>query len=144
MMNPETTVKPSPQPPPLNEPQLPIEGGKSRSLWILWLVIVCVLGGIVALVVYRQHTSQASASSRSNVSARGIPVDVAMAEHGNLPVYQDGLLGTVTPIQTVTIHTRVDGQLIRVAFAEGQIVKKGDLLAQIDPDPFKAQLMQAQ
>ena len=63
---------------------------------------------------------------------------------GNLPVYQDGLLGTVTPIQTVTIHTRVDGELIKVAFVEGQIVKKGDLLAEIDPNPFKAQLEQAQ
>ena len=63
---------------------------------------------------------------------------------GNLPVYKDGLLGTVTPIQTVTIHTRVDGQLIKVAFVEGQIVKKGDLLVQIDPNPFRTQLEQAQ
>jgi multidrug efflux system membrane fusion protein len=144
MMSLETTVKQSPQPPPLNGPQFPIEGGKSRSLWILWLVIVCVLSGIVALVVYRLRTSQANASSRTNVGGRGIPVDVAMAERGNLPVYQDALLGTVTPIQTVTIHTRVDGQLIKVAFVEGQIVKKGDLLVQIDPNPFKAQLEQAQ
>jgi multidrug efflux system membrane fusion protein len=144
MMSPETTVKLSPQPPPLNQPQLPIKGGKSRSLWILWLVILCVLSGIGALVVYRLHTSQANASSRSAVGGRGIPVDVVMAQRGNLPVYQNGLLGTVTPIQTVTIHTRVDGQLIKVAFVEGQIVKKGDLLVQIDPNPFKAQLQQAQ
>jgi multidrug efflux system membrane fusion protein len=144
MMNPETAIKPSPRPPPPNEAPLPIKGSKSRSLWILWLVILCVLSGIAALVVYRQHTSQANASSRNNASPRGIPVDVAMAERGNLPVYQDGLLGTVTPIQTVTIHTRVDGQLIKVAFVEGQIVKKGDLLVQIDPNPFKAQLLQAQ
>ncbi|MGD0388178.1 MAG: efflux RND transporter periplasmic adaptor subunit [Tepidisphaeraceae bacterium] len=107
-------------------------------------MIVCVLGGIVALVAYRVHTSQNNVSSRSNVGGRGIPVDVVMAERGNLPVYQAGLLGTVTPIQTVTIHTRVDGQLIKVAFVEGQIVKKGDLLVQIDPNPFKAQLEQAQ
>jgi multidrug efflux system membrane fusion protein len=144
MMSLQTTVKPSPQPPPLNEPQVPVERGKSRSLWILWVVILCVLSGIVALVVYRVHTSQANASSRNNMGGRGIPVDVVMAERGNLPVYQDGLLGTVTPIQTVTIHTRVDGQLIKVAFVEGQIVKKGDLLVQIDPNPFKAQLQQAQ
>ncbi len=67
-----------------------------------------------------------------------------MAWRGNLPVYVDGLLGTVTPLKTVTVHTRVDGQLIKVAFEEGQIVHRGDLLAQIDPDPYKAALEQAQ
>jgi multidrug efflux system membrane fusion protein len=72
-----------------------------------------------------------------------IPVDVAPAYRGELPIYENALLGTVTSLQTVTVHTRVDGQLVKVAFVEGQIVHEGDLLAQIDPNPYKAQLEEA-
>jgi multidrug efflux system membrane fusion protein len=68
---------------------------------------------------------------------------VASAQRGDLPVYFNGL-GTVTAFNTVTVHSRVDGQLNSVAFREGQFVHEGDLLAQIDPRPFQVQLEQAQ
>src|SRR5713226_445826 len=72
-----------------------------------------------------------------------VPVVVATAQRGDLPVYFNGL-GTVSAFNTVTVRSRVDGQLISIAFKEGQFVHEGDLLAQIDPRPFQVQLAQAQ
>lgn len=60
-----------------------------------------------------------------------------------MPVYLSGL-GTVTGLQTVTIRSRVDGELIKVAFKEGQMVQAGDLLAEIDPRAFQVQLRQTE
>jgi multidrug efflux system membrane fusion protein len=71
-----------------------------------------------------------------------MPVVAAPARKGNIDVYIDAL-GTVTPRNMVVVRTRVDGQLMSVAFREGQDVKAGDLLAQIDPRPFEVQLTQA-
>ena len=76
-------------------------------------------------------------------AARAVPVVAATARTGDLGVYQSGL-GTVTPVKTVTVHTRVDGELLSVAYREGQLVREGDLLAQIDPRPFEVQLHQAE
>jgi multidrug efflux system membrane fusion protein len=70
-------------------------------------------------------------------------VAVAKARQGDIPVFLNGL-GNVTAFYTVTLHSRVDGQLMNVAFREGQSVKEGDLLAQIDPRPFQVQLEQAE
>ena len=70
-----------------------------------------------------------------------IPVVTAVAQAGNVPIYLTGL-GTVRAYNTVTIHVRVNGTLDNLVFVEGQDVKAGDLLAQIDPRPYQAQLDQ--
>src|SRR5436190_12714177 len=70
-----------------------------------------------------------------------VPVSVSVVQKKNVPIYLDGL-GTVQPFNTVTVRARVDGQLEKVAFSEGQDVRAGDLLAKIDPRPFQAQLDQ--
>jgi multidrug efflux system membrane fusion protein len=72
-----------------------------------------------------------------------LPVVLAPATTMDVPVYINAL-GTVTPVQSVTVKTQVDGQLLTVLFDDGQMVKEGDLLAEIDPRPFEAQLLQYQ
>ena len=72
-----------------------------------------------------------------------IPVVVATTEQRDVPIYLDGL-GTVVALKTVAVHTLVDGRLLEVFFKDGQEVRRGQLLARIDPDPFLAQLHQAE
>ncbi|MFZ1377439.1 MAG: MdtA/MuxA family multidrug efflux RND transporter periplasmic adaptor subunit [Geothrix sp.] len=79
----------------------------------------------------------------ANAAGRPVPVAVAVARKGDMAVHLTGL-GTVTAINSVTVKSRVDGQLLRIAFTEGQMVREGDLLAEIDPRPFQVQLMQAE
>jgi membrane fusion protein, multidrug efflux system len=71
-----------------------------------------------------------------------IPVTIAQAQTADFAVYLNGL-GTVQPYETVTVHSRVDGELTKVAFKQGQMVSEGELLAQIDPRPYQAALDQA-
>src|ERR1700742_233450 len=70
-------------------------------------------------------------------------IRAANAERGNMPITIDAL-GTVTPLATVTVHTQIAGRLMSVGFQEGQLVKVGDFLDQIDPRPYEAALSQAQ
>jgi multidrug efflux system membrane fusion protein len=83
-----------------------------------------------------------AARGKGDPNARPVPVMAAAARKGNIEVYIDAL-GTVTPRNMVVVRSRVDGQLLSVAFREGQDVKAGDLLAQIDPRPFEVMLTQA-
>jgi membrane fusion protein, multidrug efflux system len=85
---------------------------------------------------------RAAAQSAPHVEVAAIPVTAARARLQDVPVFLDGL-GTVTPFNRVMVHVRVDGELQQVNFTEGQNVKQGDVLAQIDPRPFQAQLDQA-
>jgi multidrug efflux system membrane fusion protein len=99
--------------------------------------------GAVALGIALYLTCSGSGKKVDQRSVRAIPVVAASAVVGDLPMILTGL-GTVTPTDIVVIKTRVNGQLLRVAFEEGQMVRKGDLLAEIDPRPYQVQLMQAE
>ncbi|UGV26224.1 efflux RND transporter periplasmic adaptor subunit [Rhodopseudomonas boonkerdii] len=114
---------------------------RPRFRWIsLILLAVLAGGGYAALRHYNGSSAQAQADKRRGPAP--IPVKIASVERSDFPVYLTGL-GTVQGFNTVVVRTRVDGQIDRIAFTEGQIVKEGDLLAQIDPRPFQATLDQA-
>src|SRR5467141_418780 len=145
----------------LNSIDLPEPGTRStvaavpsKSRWWLWVFVL----GVVALGGWyyysSRNASQAADAASPGAAGKGkgssgagagglvVPVVVATAQRGDLPVYFNGL-GTVTAYNTVTVRSRVDGQLVSVAFKEGQFVHEGDLLAQIDPRPFQVMLEQA-
>ncbi len=96
----------------------------------------------LATVVWLWRSGVVGAAARGPAAPPATPVDIATVTRADVPVYAEGL-GTVQAYYTVTVTARVDGQLDRVAFAEGQDVRKGDLLAQIDPRPYQAALDQA-
>lgn len=86
---------------------------------------------------------EATTAAKSSAAHTAIPVTAETVTTSDFPVYLDGL-GTVQPYDTVTVRSRVDGQVTKVAFKQGQMVKQGDLLVQIDPRPYQAALEQAQ
>src|SRR5438034_957131 len=119
-----------------------------RWLWFLVLAAI-VLGGWYYRNSRNASPSADAAAPGAPSKGKGgfsagmvVPVVVTTAQRGDLPVYFNGL-GTVTAFNTVTVRSRVDGQLTSIAFKEGQFVHEGDLLAQIDPRPFQVQLEQA-
>jgi multidrug efflux system membrane fusion protein len=106
--------------------------------WI-WIVAVLV---VVAGVAWWALMPGTPAGVRADARNRPLPVSAAPVVKGSLDVYLTAL-GTATPRNVVTVRSRVDGQLIKVDFREGQLVKSGALLAEIDPRPFEVQLAQA-
>jgi multidrug efflux system membrane fusion protein len=119
-----------------------------------WWILIVVLGiaAIAAAIWYASGRSVSAVPEGPRAGAPGkaggkggdpatrvTPVVAAPVKQGTLDIYLYAL-GTVTPLNSVTVRSRVDGQLMKVAFEEGQMVKKGDLLAQIDPRPFEVQL----
>ena len=117
---------------------------KSRSIrWILLVLAVAGLG-YYGWQRFRAGQEQAAAASNAQKAAAGnaIRVSTAPVEKADFPVYLTGL-GTVQGFNTVVVRSRVDGQIDKIGFTEGQIVNQGDLLAEIDPRPFQAALDQA-
>ena len=136
-------------------PSAPPETPASRRRWWLWAVALIVLAAAGGGYWYWSSRPAdvptaapgagggAGAGGRSDPSARALPVVAVPARKGSIDVYINAL-GTVTPRNIVVVKPRVDGQLMKIAFTEGQAVKAGDLLAEIDPRPFQVQLAQAQ
>ena len=121
-----------------------ILSGDLLRRWWFWLLAASLLG----MVAYTQLTRSgqmagSSTKAGSSLAQPSVPVTTVAAKKGDINIYLTGL-GTVTPLATVTIHTRVNGELMKVGYKEGQIVPKGYLLAVVDPRPYAAALLQAQ
>jgi len=109
----------------------------------LWIAAALCVAAVVGFAWYAWPKADPQGpGGRGDASGRGLPVVAAQAKKGSIDVALTAL-GTVTPRNSVVVHSRVDGELMRVAFSEGQLVKAGDLLAEIDPRPFEVQLTQA-
>lgn len=107
------------------------------------LLVVSVIALLAVLAGCGKSSGSSSGGARAAMGPQAIPVAVFSAEKRDMPYYLTGL-GNVNAFNTVTVKSRVDGQLVQVAFKEGQEVKKGDLLALIDPRPYEVALSQAE
>jgi multidrug efflux system membrane fusion protein len=114
---------------------------RSRLRPFFWLLLVAAIVGIGVWYFPRPQKEQRNAGHFQ--SAASVPVGVAPVQQGDMPVILSQL-GTVTPLAMVTVKTQISGYLTEVAFQEGQMVKKGDFLAQIDPRPYQVALEQAE
>jgi multidrug efflux system membrane fusion protein len=128
----------------------PAHHDKPKKRGLIWVVVLLAIAGIAAFAVYRAgQPAPAPAAGAGGGRGRGrgaggpTPVSVAKPHKANVPVYLNGL-GNVIAFYIVTVKSRVDGQLMKIHFKEGETVKEGQLLAEIDPRPFEVQLQQAQ
>jgi multidrug efflux system membrane fusion protein len=116
---------------------------KKRSFAWVWLILI-LLFGLVGFRYYQaKQAAEQAAKQKAAASQRGVPISTTTATKGSIGVYINAL-GTVTPVYTATITSRVDGQINSVNYREGQMVHKGDTLVLIDPRPFQAALTQAE
>lgn len=144
----------------LDSLELPEQGARdssavppAKSRWWLWMLALCIVA--IGIWYFRGTRSTSEAGGKAAAGSAGggrrgagagnftVPVVVATAEKGDLPVYLIGL-GTVTAFNTVTVRSRVDGQIVKVNFTEGQFVHQGDALIEIDPRPYQVMLEQAE
>jgi multidrug efflux system membrane fusion protein len=118
-----------------------------RSRWWVWVLLLAGAGA--GVTYYYPRVTQATSKPDSKKGGKGgdaarpVPVVAALARKGDIPVYLHGL-GAVNAFNTVTVRTRVDGEIVKIWFTEGQMVKKDDPLVDIDPRPFQVMLEQAE
>jgi len=129
----------TPQPPPRQVRAI----ASSRRRWASLLALVLVAVGVGAYFSWTTIAVTKSAGATPKSAGPAIPVAAATARKGDIGVYYTGL-GAVTPLATVTVRSRVDGQLVNVRYLEGDAVRKGDLLLEIDDRPYQAALTQAE
>src|SRR5208283_5170134 len=126
--------------------QLPPASNSHKPLWrrlLVWALMLLVLA-VILVLVFRQHDDSKTAAAPSRRGATGpVTITIATAQKGNIGVYLEAI-GTVTPVYTDSITSEVTGLVTQVHYQEGQLVRKGQPLIEIDPRPFGAQLLQAQ
>jgi len=134
---PASSIDPQHQLPPASPPH------KSKWLRLLvWAALLLTFGVIFFLVLHRHEDTQSAAPSRRAVTGP-VTVTIATAQKGNIGVYL-AAIGTVTPVYTDSIISQVTGMVSKVHYQEGQLVRKGQALIDIDPRPYEAQLTQAE
>jgi membrane fusion protein, multidrug efflux system len=116
---------------------------KVMQRWRTWLVVLVVAIVGIYYLTGRSSSTDSATDSTTAIPHTAVPVAAVPAKLGDLKQYISAI-GTVTAYNTVTVKSRVDGQLNKVNFTEGQIVKAGDLLAEIDPRPYQVELTQAE
>jgi membrane fusion protein, multidrug efflux system len=114
----------------------------SKSRTITWIVLIAAVAGAGYYGWGRYQAGQEAAANAQKVVRNAVQVNTAQVEKSDFPVYLTGL-GTVQGFNTVLVRSRVDGQIDKIAFKEGQVVNQGDLLVEIDPRPYQATLDQA-
>jgi len=112
-----------------------------KSRWWVWLIVaVLILGGIAW---WERRGPDPAAKAGGDAASRPVMVTTASAHQGDIGIYLNAL-GTVTPVYTVTVTSRVQGEITQVYYREGQMVRKGDPLIEIDPRPYQAALTQVE
>jgi multidrug efflux system membrane fusion protein len=114
----------------------------NKSRTIFWVVLIAAVAGSSYFGWQRYRAAQETAANAQKPARNAVGVASVRVEKADFPVYLTGL-GTVQGFNTVLVRTRVDGQIDKIAFKEGQLVNQGDLLVEIDPRPFQAALDQA-
>ncbi|MGA2116328.1 MAG: MdtA/MuxA family multidrug efflux RND transporter periplasmic adaptor subunit [Bryobacteraceae bacterium] len=130
----------------------PPSSGKPKRRGLIWVVFLLIVAGVAGYAVWQAgrpgNTRKGQGGGGGFGGGRGaslgpVPVVVTKVARSSIPVYLNGL-GNVSPFYTVTVKSRVDGQLVKVDFNEGDLVKEGQVLIEIDPRPYQVQLDLAQ
>lgn len=125
--------------PPRSHFTAPTEKKGHRWVWALALIALAVVG----ILYYQRHSNGDASKAKAAAPPRAVPITTASTHQGDIGVYVEAL-GAVTPVYTVTVTSRVQGQIMEVHYTEGQMVKKGEPLLEIDPRPYEASLTQVE
>jgi membrane fusion protein, multidrug efflux system len=118
------------------------QSDQPKSRWWIWALALIILG-VGGLLYYQRQSAGESSKAKAAPAPRAVPITTAPAKEGDIGVYVEAL-GTVTPVYTDTITSRVQGEIMDVHYKEGQMVSKGDPLLEIDPRPYQAALTQVE